>query len=207
MQPRAMASAPDTDWQALRAGDHAALERLYREHGPALLRYGRQFATPAAVQDAVQDLFVKLWERHESLTPDVQPRPYLLISLRNALLRVVDRSARVTELAAAPEAVEPTAEDDLIGQEQALETSANLSEAIAALAPREREVILLRFQQGVDYDEISEITGLSYGGARNTVARAVAKLRRHLSTILFFAWVVTRAVAAAHTGECIAWLL
>lgn len=199
-----MATAPDTDWQALRHGEHAALERLYRAHGPTLLRYGRQFATPAAVQDAVQDLFVKLWERRESLTPDVQPRPYLLISLRNALLRVVDRAARVTELAAAPEDAAPTAEDELVDGELALESSANLSEAIAALAPRERELILLRFQQGVDYDEIVEITGLSYGSARNTVARAIAKLRRHLGMTIFMLAVMTSALCATHPGEWIA---
>ena len=202
-----MSSPPESDWQALRAGEHAALERLYRSHGPALLRYGRQFAEPAAVQDAVQDLFVRLWERREQLTADVQPRPYLLISLRNALLRTVGKAMRVTELADAPEDYSGTAEDDLVEAERALAESSSLAEAIDALAPRERELIVLRFQQGVDYEDIVEITGLTYGSARNTVARALAKLRAHLDAPLLFAAMVTSLLLGAPRWEWITWPL
>lgn len=200
-----MAAPPDTDWQLLREGDHAALERLYRAHGPALLRYGRQFATPAAVQDAVQDLFVGLWERRERLTPDVNPRPYLLVALRHALYRITAKASRTTELADAPEDASATVEDDLVDAERSLESSASLAEAIAALAPRERELVMLRYQQGVDYDEIVEITGISYGTARNTLTRAIAKLRRHLAVVLFFALVVTTLAREAHRWATDAW--
>ena len=175
---------PDPDWRDLRAGRHAALERLYRAHAPTLLRYGRQFARPEAVQDAVHDLFTRIWERRTTLSPDAQPRPYLLFSLRNALIRSGKRAERVTELTERAHARDdaPDAETRIVAEEHAEARQRTLRTALDALSPRERELVELRFHQGLDYDEACEVMGISYQSARNTLVRAFGKLRGRMGT-------------------------
>jgi len=184
-----MSTDKDDNWIALCQGDQQALRRVYETHAPAMLRYGYRFAERSRVEDAVHDLFVRLWERHAQLDPDTKPLPYLLVSLRNALFRSTKRAARTTDLEEANEDVAPTHEDEIVLAEESSDRSDSLKKALAQLAPRERELIALRYEQGLNYDEIVEITGLTYGAARNTSARAVSKLRRYLT--LFFLSVMT----------------
>ena len=171
------------DWAALRRGEREALGRLYRTHAPALLVYGRRFADETAVEDGVHGLFVRLWERRASLTADVRPRPYLLIALRNDLLREVRRARRTEPPDGHPLAdASPSAEDDLAAAEAAAERANGLRAALATLSPRERELVTLRFEQALDYEAIVEVTGISYQSARNTLARAIGKLRRRVAS-------------------------
>ena len=201
MPPAALAT--DTaDWRALARDDRGALERLYRAHAPALLRYGGRLADDAAVEDAVHELFVRLWARRATLNPDVRPRPYLLIALRNDLLRDVRRAARVTVLDPAREdGGEASAEEGIVSAEAQTAQSAKLRRALATLSPRERELVELRFGQALDYGDIVEATGISYQSARNTLARAIGKLRGRLAAAalaLATALMGTNAATAAH---------
>ncbi len=175
----------DRDWTQLRAGEHAALERLYRAHAPALLRYGRGLAAEAQALDAIQELYVRLWDRRERLPESANPRAYLITSLRHDLVRDLRREAKVTEFAPGRETDgEESVEFEIIGRERDNEQQRDLQRALNLLSARERELIELRFRQELDYDAISAVTGISYQSARNVLARAIGKLRGALSTSL-----------------------
>ena len=45
------------------------------------------------------------------------------------------------------------------------------------LSPQDREVLLWRFEQGLDYDEIANLLGISEVGGRSRVSRAVRRFR------------------------------
>lgn len=167
-------------WQSLIKGEASALEALYRQHGEALIRYGKQFAEMDTVKDAVHDLFVRLWEKHSTLNPAANPRPYLLIALRNDLLRANKKASKTSELSEAPEDEAPSIESEWVDAELTVAKSATLAAAVGQLSERERELIELRFTQNLDYEDIVEVTGISYQSARNTLARAIGKLRKSL---------------------------
>ncbi len=184
----------DRDWQDLIAGKRQALERLYRTHIDALLSYGQQFADEGSVEDQIHDLFVQLWDKHALLTPDVKPRPYLLISLRNALLRQHKRSTRQSTLdqLSAPTSPTSSVEQQLVAAETSTARSHSLAAAVDELSAREREVINLRFVQNLDYDAIVEISGMNYQVARNTLSRAIKKLRVQLAGTTISLLLVTK---------------
>ena len=48
--------------------------------------------------------------------------------------------------------------------------------ALEQLAPRQREILVLRYYGGLSEAEIAETTGLSTGTVKSTASRAVAKL-------------------------------
>ncbi|MBI3656064.1 MAG: RNA polymerase sigma factor [Acidobacteria bacterium] len=62
-----------------------------------------------------------------------------------------------------------------------LERSDNLSHALSLMAklpPKQRTVIILRVEQGLSYDEISEITGQSVAAVKTTMCYALQKIKR-----------------------------
>ena len=171
----------DPDWLALTRGDHRGLRHVYEAHAPALLRYGRQIAERQPVADAVQELFVRIWERRDRLDPHANPRAYLLVSLRNDLLRHVKAAYRTTPLPGREAQTTASVEEAIVAAESSAEREHQLRTVVGTLSQRERELIDLRFSQELPYEDIVAITGISYQSARNTLARAIGKLRTRLS--------------------------
>ena len=67
-----------------------------------------------------------------------------------------------------------------------------LSEAMLSLTERQKEAIYLRFNRGLEYEEISFLLNLNYQSSRALINRAIEKLReiihmheKKMSQILF----------------------
>ncbi len=94
---------------AARAGDHTAIEQLYRRHQAFAQRAARRLCDPSDVDDVVSDAFVRvLAQLRQGGGPRVSFRAYLLTAVRSAHAELVRRDARlvwtdrVEEEAAAP---------------------------------------------------------------------------------------------------------
>jgi RNA polymerase sigma-70 factor (ECF subfamily) len=169
-------------WDAMRAGDKSALETIYRSHVDSLYRYGLKIAQdPGLTEDAIQDLFIKLWNRRESLGPTDNIKNYLFTSLR----RTIYRSRKSRSVSTDPQELKAqetaeTFEDFLISEEISAENAQKLKKALLEISERQREVIYLRYYQNMDYDEICDVMGITYQGARNMLFKAVKNLKKHL---------------------------
>jgi RNA polymerase sigma-70 factor (ECF subfamily) len=58
---------------------------------------------------------------------------------------------------------------------------ANVMRALAQLTPRQRLIFLLKYHEGMTYEEIASAVGCSTGTAKKAVARALGKLREQLN--------------------------
>ena len=58
-----------------------------------------------------------------------------------------------------------------------------LQQAIGRLRPEYREVVALRYERDLDYEEIVEITGLPMGTVKSALHRARKELAEHLETL------------------------
>jgi RNA polymerase sigma-70 factor (ECF subfamily) len=63
------------------------------------------------------------------------------------------------------------------------EVRKRLKSAMAKLTQTERTAFVLRHYEGVSIDEIARVLGVKNGAAKNTVFRAVQKLRRELEPV------------------------
>ncbi|MDP5172533.1 MAG: sigma-70 family RNA polymerase sigma factor [Bacteroidia bacterium] len=72
-------------------------------------------------------------------------------------------------------------EEALIASQDQLFLQTRLKEATEALPEQQRKVLLLKFRDGMDYEEIAEITGRSSQTIYNQVHQAIVKLRRALT--------------------------
>ncbi|HKK88625.1 MAG TPA: sigma-70 family RNA polymerase sigma factor [Saprospiraceae bacterium] len=186
------------DWKGLIDGDREAFRRLYEKSVDELFRYaGRIIQDDALIEDGIQDLYIKLWEKRRSLPVDAPPKAYLYTSIRNNLIRVMERhynkytDVEVDQMHLGQEA---SAERDWIQGENEQIRSGSLKKALEELPDRQRELIYLKYQAGLSYDEIEEVMGITNQSLRNLMNRAMKKLRTLLGEDLFiiFCWMGTK---------------
>ena len=143
---------------------------LYLQLEDGLYRMAfRLLESQAEAEDAVQDLFIKIWSRIDSLERVSYPQAWCLTLMRN---HCIDRLRAKAGQQTVP------VEENLPAEEE-LERSARMKrawEAVLALPPKSRELLRLRLVEDLSYEEISRQTGLS----QNALRVAFHRLKNHL---------------------------
>ncbi|MDE3133145.1 MAG: sigma-70 family RNA polymerase sigma factor [Acidobacteriota bacterium] len=132
----------------------------------------------AAAEDATALAFERAYRRRRTFDRRRgDERGWLFGIARNAALDELRRRRRTATLVVDPQDItddEPAAS----GDEDQLVRRAAVREALATLAPRERELIALKFHAGLTNAELAAVLGVSESNAGTMLHRAVQKLRR-----------------------------
>ncbi|RAJ06634.1 RNA polymerase sigma-70 factor (ECF subfamily) [Chitinophaga skermanii] len=172
-------------WNSARTGDKQALFALHSNTYFHLVRFGLKICgDDELVKDCINQLFLMLWDKRQSL-PDVQQvRSYLFTCLRRQLL---DELAYRSKMDAAHEQFseeiprkELSYEEIIINVQQDEELKQKLHLALEQLSPRQKELIRLKFFEGMSYEQIAEQTTQTIKTAYNTVYDAIKQLRKIL---------------------------
>lgn len=200
--PEYAAPAPDhAAWNRLKAGDVTALGELYDTHASSLLQFGSRICYDRGlVRDAIQDVFVELWQYHARLADVRNGRFYLFRMLRSHLSRHLARRGQSVEFFDESGAGEAVSTEELLiaGETDELQKH-RLQAALRELTPRQRQAVLLRFYENFSYDEIAELMGISYQGVVNLIYKSTQRLRQHLPGVA--ALVGTGLALAQWVGE------
>ena len=124
--------------------------------------------------DAVQDLYVKLWERRDSLDLVRNPGAYGTLLIRNLCIDRIRRN-RPGEALTDDLPGKPPPDEDLILRE----SLGNLFRAMDQLPESQRNLLNLHLLQGLSYEEIARETGLTPLNIRVQVSLARKKLKRY----------------------------
>lgn len=165
----------------LRTGDERAFDALFREFYAPLVGFAESLLhVRQAAEEVVQDVFLEVWRRRESLQLEETWRAYLYRATRNRGLNEL-RHERVKlksePMLRAPEAVEPSGQDEL----EAAELEAAFRRALAALPEPVREVFELSRRDGLRYGEMAAALGISVKTVEARMGRALKELREHLA--------------------------
>jgi RNA polymerase sigma-70 factor (ECF subfamily) len=156
------------------------LERLIRRYQKSLLRYaGRLLGDSDRAQDVVQETFVHLIREARKLSRREDVSAWLFRVCRNTIIDTARKEARMRrahERAAVFQ--KACGGGPALGENQ--ETPQVALREINSLPESQREVLILRFQQGKSYKEISEITGLSSGNVGYLVHHGLRNLASRL---------------------------
>ncbi|HWX69360.1 MAG TPA: sigma-70 family RNA polymerase sigma factor [Steroidobacteraceae bacterium] len=166
------------------AGDRAGLETLYARVAPILLAVLlRMLKRRDAAEDALQDVFVSVWQRARQFDP-IRGRPLAwLVSM--ARYRAIDlqRAARpavaLTELSALEAQLQ--SEEPLDGGEM-LGTGALLLRCLEQIAAPQRRCLMLAYQEGLTHSEIARAVNEPLGTVKSWVRRSLLALRRCLES-------------------------
>jgi RNA polymerase sigma-70 factor (ECF subfamily) len=169
----------------LRADDERALEEAMRAYltdvAAVAFTYVRNSDTAA---DVAQDVFIRVWERRHALDPSGRLLHYLRRAARNTALKVLERDAAAARLAAAllrEYAVLPHhAGNAGLSAVEAQEFNRQVREALVALPPRVREIVLLSHERAMTPGEIATLLGVAPQTVYNQLGRAMKTLARAL---------------------------
>jgi RNA polymerase sigma factor (sigma-70 family) len=172
---------------AVRAGMPGAVERLVRKYQDELFSYALgllrdTFDAEEVVQDAFLRAHAALTRRYDEETcNNLAVRPWLYRITRNLVFnRGRARRAR-REIPVDAEALARASDSGAISKsrsmDRTLQARDSLSVGLASLAPGDRELLLLRFVDGLAHADIAAVLGMSEAAARGKAFRAARRLR------------------------------
>jgi RNA polymerase sigma-70 factor (ECF subfamily) len=180
---------PDLDLHGVRGRDPVALGALFDRYFDRMfgLVY-RMLGDRSSAEDAIQEIFLKVYRGAGSLDPDRDPGPWLMTIATNVCRdhwrSSTQRMARASRsIDAEPGAMDALA-DGTHDPERAFlasERAAQVQAALLRLSPPLREVILLREYEGLDYRQIAAITATHEPAVRKRYSRALAQLEALLT--------------------------
>lgn len=157
---------------------HEQFKRIWIPLNPNFYKVAFHFLeSEDEAKDAVQDLYIKLWNSKDSLDHIPNPRAYGLTLLRNICIDRLRQLQSHRNEKVTPETA-TTAESDsvTIGREEVR----RLNQALDRLSRQYSEVIRYRFFKDMEIKDISRITGLSQVNVRVMISRARQTLKKLL---------------------------
>jgi RNA polymerase sigma-70 factor (ECF subfamily) len=132
-------------------------------------------------RDAVQEVMVKLWKSRRQLDSHPNPSGYACMTTRNHCLDILRKTepskANETDIG---EIAATTHNNDTTEEKEANEI---IEKIIAGLPDKQREIVLLRDVDGLEYDEIEMLTGVRQESIRVNLSRGRKKIREQLEKI------------------------
>ncbi|HSG68089.1 MAG TPA: RNA polymerase sigma factor [Bacteroidales bacterium] len=132
-------------------------------------------------QDIVQEIFLRLWSKRDSLDEYRSIEAFAMTMTRNLCLDKLKSPA--TKKQPIDESHEMTDSKTPYAKTEMADTIKMVMMAMDKLPEQQRMVIHLRDIEDCDFDEISEITGLSMNNVRVLLSRARKKVRDTLIKI------------------------
>lgn len=169
-------------WNQARLGSREAYAQLCESHYRTLFNYGLNLTKDRElVKDVIQDLFLYLWEKRNVIGEINVMTIYLIRATRNNLISQLrknqwnvlydnfDSEDELTD--------EQTIESSLIEYERYSQNEQRMRKAIELLPKRQREVLFLKFYQGVSNSDIANLMNINNQSVSNHLQKALITLR------------------------------
>jgi RNA polymerase sigma-70 factor (ECF subfamily) len=178
---------PRSDHQlvaALNAGESTAFDAIYYRHRDWVVNLAFRFTgNREAALDVLQETFLYLVRKVPGFQLTCRLRTFLypvVRSLSISFLRRAARHASLDEMTEGGTLAEPTA------PASADTEPSDLGGVLRDLGEAHREVVLLRFVEGFDLQEIAQALDLPVGTVKSRLHHALNRLRRNPRTRAFF---------------------
>lgn len=161
-------------------GDQAAFGELYRLTAPRLFALARRLLRRQELaEEILQECYVSIWTHAHDFRPELSaPLTWMFNIVRHRCLDVLRRPDIETPIEDQPHLDE--AGDESAGSFEQLalaRESRALRECLAALAPRERQMLALAYYRGLSHAEIAAHVGEPLGTVKTLVRRGLMRLR------------------------------
>jgi RNA polymerase sigma-70 factor (ECF subfamily) len=153
------------------------IEWALKEYERPLIGYAQGFVHDwERARDVVQDTFIRLCQQDVAKVRD-GVKTWLFTVCRNRALDVLRKDSRLVEMDEKKLGKIPASTVSASSLLEKEEMHQRLEIYLQRLTPNQREVVVLKFQQGLSYEEISRVTGLSNGNVGFLLHNALKRLR------------------------------
>lgn len=165
--------------QRAKNGDATAFAEIYDRCQPAIYRYiFYQVNDVAVAEDLTGEVFVRLVEKIDRFT--YRDRPLLAWLYTIARNLVTDHYRRAGRYPSPPNGRQAPHTPDLEETVEHRLAQRRLAAAITHLTEDQRQVVILKFVEGLDNETVARMLGKSVGAVKTLQHRALAALRRIL---------------------------
>ncbi len=158
----------------------ASFEFLYRQYYTPIYKFCFRFLqNHEGTLDVVQETFIKLFERMNQQGKDIDnTRAWLYKVAANLCLNSLNSKKRHKDVQNQLEtkSVENTTPENILIDD---EKRMLVQKAIGQLKPKNR-ILILMYQDGLSYQEMSEATGIKMSSVGKTLWRAIDKLSANI---------------------------
>jgi len=153
------------------------IRRQFLQLERPLLRYVMRFVDLEQAKDIVQEGFIQLMKVDPPEKVEGVERPWLFRVCRNRALDRLKKEGKMKTIKNQEELpFEGESADATMGKSQEAQAIGKL---ILALKPHQKEVVRLKFQEGLSYKEISDITGYTVSHVGVLLHESIKILRKN----------------------------
>lgn len=176
----------------MRARDAAALERFFDHYFSRVYALVfRMVGDRHAAEDVTQDVFHRVHKAADRLDADRDPGPWLTAIAcnscrkywRSKAYRLTRRTASLDEDPMIERRL-PVITSDPESEYLDAESATRVRTAVGQLPDQLREAVVLHAFEGKGHEEVAALTGISHAAARKRYSRALAELKKLLSSFV-----------------------
>lgn len=163
----------------LRTGDHVAFKELYGKYHQLLYGVACKYLKDSTMaEDAVHEVFVKLWLYREQLDPEQGVKNFLFKCLKFHVLNVIRDQQRALTKQQGFTQLAPASHEE---PEHAIlfnDYKRAMEQAIEKLSPRKKDIFRLRTVEGLTNEQIAAKLGISINTVKLQFSQA-SQLLKH----------------------------
>lgn len=159
-------------------GDHAAFERLYREHVGRVYSLCVRMVDEQSAEDLTQEVFIRAWRKLDTFKGDSLFGTWLH---RLAVNHILSRRETQRKREARNMGGQGLMSRLMAPTQRSSGHALDIEEAIRKLPERARDVFVLYDVEGYSHEEISHAMGVSVGTSKSQLHRARMMMRHYLA--------------------------
>ena len=173
----------------LKEGNRLAFTMVYMEYHKQLYSFACHYLGDRyQAEDAIQWLFLRLWENRQLLNEQMSLKSYLFTSLKNHILNLLrDGKREALRQEQFLREKEETEDSSVLQQLDEEEVRQRLTAAISTLSPQKRRICELKLEGTLSNAEIAELLQISVNTVKFQYNQIIKELRSRISpTVLLF---------------------
>lgn len=155
-------------------------EQLYKKHQPALVSYARYLIGDAKeAEQLVNDVFLAVWKKRDTLTLDDTIRPYLYTGTKNKCFNYSKKKKQPFTLDRPEEKAGDYHADSNI---RAKESADLLEQILNSLPPKCRQIFIMSRMDGLKNREIATLLEVSIKTVENQMTKALKIFKKNIGS-------------------------
>jgi RNA polymerase sigma-70 factor (ECF subfamily) len=170
--------------EKVQEGDEETFEKLFFEYYTPLCKYALKIVkSQVLAQDAVQEVFMKIWKSHESWDVYYSINTYLYQAVRNQsldLLEAINKQRDISKKLFEENVGEINSEETADSPDYVTELIESIWNIAETMPKRRRTVFTLHRRNGLSYKEIATVMGIKRKSVENHMSLALKNIRNSI---------------------------
>ena len=183
-------------WARFRTGNQVAFSEIYEEFIDRLMAYGSKITRDRElVKDCIQDIFIDLYRLQPDLRNPEYIEFYLFKSLKNSIVRKAQKDKKLKSLSEEEMIVFDLNIDvdrDVFDLESDQLRIERLKSIVQTLDPQKRELLFLKFNSEMNYNEIGQLLNINPDAAKKQLYRLLDQIREKYGVQLLELFVILK---------------